>query len=190
MENELPPDHIKSLWQNQRVEPVQMSLEELRQKTEKFQRRIRKRNFREYAAAALVLGAFSYYFWKLPHVQLGSALIIAGTLYVVYQLHHRGAAKTVPASLGLGNCLDFHRGELERQRDLLRGIWKWYLLPLVPGLLAFVAVPTLHLPPRLWIRGLPFLLLCGAVFYAVWILNQRAAEKLQRQINELNSMTP
>jgi len=186
--NELPPDDLKNLWQSQRVEPVQMSLEEIRRKAEKFHRRIRHRNLREYGASILVLGAFSYYIWKFPDLRLGSALIIAATLYMVSQLRKRGAATTVPASMALGTCLDFHRRELERQRDLVRGVWKWYLLPFVPGLLAFIAVPILHAPPSKWIRGLPFVLLSVVSFYAIWRLNQRAADRLQRQIDDLNAL--
>src|SRR5450432_437693 len=128
MENELPPENLKNLWQSQKVEHVQMSLEEIRRRAEKFQRRIRNRNLREYSGAIVVLGAFGYYLWKFPELRLGSALIIAATFYVVYQLHARGAAKAVPAPLGLGTSLDFHRRELERQRDLIRDVWKWYLL--------------------------------------------------------------
>lgn len=188
MANELPPDDLKNLWQSQSVEPVQMSLEEIRRKAEKFQRKIRHRNLREYGGAIIVLGGFSYYIWKFPAVRLGSAMIIAATLYVVYQLHKRGSARTVPESMALGTSLDFHRRELERQRDLIRDVWKWYLLPFVPGLLAFIAVPLLDVPPDKWIRVLPFILLFAAFFYGIWKLNQRGADKLQRQIDELDAL--
>jgi Flp pilus assembly protein TadB len=188
MENKLPPDDLRNVWQNQNVEAVQMSLDELRRRAEKFQKRIRNRNLREYAASVVVIAAFGYYVWRFPEVRLGSGLIIAATLYMVYNLHKRGAAKAVPAALGLGTCRDFHRRELELQRDLLRDIWKWYLLPFVPGLLAFVAVPAMHLAPGTWLRVVPFILLCTAFFYAVGSLNQRSARKLQRQIDELDAM--
>jgi len=85
-----------------------------------------------------------------------------------------------------------HRRELERQRDLARDVWKWCLLPFVPGLLATMAVPLLHLPPENWMDGasigVSVILLWAAMFYAVWRLNKRGANKLQRQIDELNSM--
>jgi len=187
MENELPPDHLKNLWQNQNVEPVQMSLEEIRQKAEKFQKRVRNRNLREYVASLVVIGCFGYYFWKFPDLRLGSALILAATVYIVYQLHSRGEAKAVPASLGLGTCLEFHRRELERQRDLVRDVWKWYLLPFVPGLVAFLVVPLLRQPPHKWILAAPFVVLCAIFFYGIWRLNLRAADRLQRQIDELNN---
>ena len=188
MENELPPDNLKSLWQNQRVEPVQMSLEEIRQKAEGFQKRIRRSNLREYLAGAFVFAGSVYFIWRFPVVRLAVGLLLAGTIYVLYQLRTRGAAKTVPGSLALDTCLEFHRRELERQRDLARDVWKWYLLPLVPGLLAVIAVPLLRQPPEKWIRALPFIPLWAAMFYAIWRLNKRGADKLQRQIDELNSM--
>lgn len=186
MENELPPDNFKNLWQSQNVESTRMSLEELRRKAEEFQKKIRHRNLREYVAAAVVLSSFSYFLWRFPPMRLGCSLILAGTLYVMYQLHTKGAAKVVPDSLALDTCLAFHKRELERQRDLVRDVWKWYLLPFVPGLFAIIGVPLMHLPPAGWVRGLPFLLLCVAMFYFVWRLNKRAAASLQRQIDELN----
>ena len=190
MENELPPENLKSLWQSQSVEPIQMSLEEIRKKAERFQKRIRNRNLREYAASVVVFAAFSYYMWRWPDLRLACGLILAGTAYVVYQLHTKGAAKNVPASLALDPWLQFHRRELERQRDLLGDVWKWYLLPFVPGLLVFIATLLLRLPADKWIRMLPFIVFCAAVFYGIWRLNQRGANKLQRQIDELNAMNP
>ena len=183
MENELPPDNLKNLWQSQNVEPTLMSLEELRRKAEEFQKRIRHRNLREYVASVVVLAIFSYFLWRFPAMRLAGSLILAGTLYMMYQLHTKGAAKVVPESLALDTCLAFHQRELERQRDLLRDVWKWYLLPFVPGLIAIVAA---RLPSTGLIRGLPFILFCAAVFYFLWWLNKRAADKLQRQIDELN----
>lgn len=188
MENELPPDHVKSLWQSQSVETVPMSLEELRQKAEKFQKRIGNRNLREYVASVFVIAAFSYYMFAFPLLRLASGLILAGTIYVVYQLRTRGAAKAVPASMALDTCVDFHRRELERQRDLIRDVWKWYLMPFVPGLVVFIGSLLLRLPADKWIRMLPFILFCVGVFAGIWVLNRRGADKLQRQIDELNSM--
>ena len=188
MEHELPPDNLKSLWQKHNVEPVQMSLEQIRQKAEKFQKHIRHRNLREYVAAAFVFAGSVYFIWRFPGLRFAVGLLLAGTIYVLYQLHTRGAAKRVPERLALDTCLGFHRRVLERQRDLARDVLKWYLLPFVPGLLAVIAVPLRRQPPEKWIGVLPVLLLWAAMFYAIWRLNKRGADKLQRQIDELNSM--
>jgi hypothetical protein len=187
MQNELPPDDLKNLWQNQSVEPVEMSLEQIRQKAQMFQQRIRNRNLTEYVAAVFVFGIFGYYMWRFPELRLASAVILAATVYVMYQLHARGAARTVPESLALRPCLEFHLQELERQRNLVRDVWKWYLLPFVPGLILFIAILLRHHPEK-WIVMLPVILVQTALFYGIWKLNDRAADKLQHQIDELNSM--
>src|SRR5262245_58578373 len=188
MQNELPPDKLQSLWRNQSVEPVQMSLEQLRQRAQAFQRKIHHRNLREYIAGVFVFVASSWFVWRFPPLRLACGLLLAGTVYVLYQLHTRGAAKTVPESLALGTCLDFHRHELERQRDLGRDVWKWYLLPFVPGMLAVIGTAFRNSPPERWIHAWPFFLVWAAMFYAIVRLNKRGADKLQRQIDELNAM--
>jgi Flp pilus assembly protein TadB len=188
MENELLPDHLKTLWQNQHTEHVQMSLTEIRHNAQRFQRKIRNRNLREYVAAIFVFVVFSYFAWRFPPMRLGCALTIAGTLYVMYQLYTRGAAKTVPEAVALSACIDFHRRELERQRDLAREVWTWYLLPIIPGPIAVVAVPLWHSPPEHWVRALPFMILLPTTCYVTWRLNKRGADKLQRQIDDLNAI--
>ena len=121
------------------VEHTQMTLTEIREKARKFRRKILFRNLREYAAIAVVVAFFGFSMGKSPpFMRAGAWLCIAGVLYVAYQLHRRGSAKTMAADLAPASCLDFHRRELERQRDLLLGIWFWYLGPMIPGLALIV----------------------------------------------------
>ena len=70
----------------------------------------------------------------LPSLRAAGVVSVAAVIFIVYHLHRYGSARVMPAEMGLTNCLQFHRGELERQRDLLRSVWKWYLAPLVPGM--------------------------------------------------------
>jgi hypothetical protein len=172
-----------------------VSLAELRKKAKKFERRVFWRNLREYAASVIVVAAFGFYIWKfpIPMVRFGCILVIAGVLYVVYMLQKRGAARSLPAELTFCDCLGFHRKELERQRNLLRSVWTWYLLPLVPGAAIFhlgLFVRAMKLPNASARAGLVILnfSLTAAVFIAVGLLNQRAARKLQRKINALNKI--
>ncbi len=87
--------------------------------------------------------------------------------------------------------IDFHRGELTRQRDALRSVAVWYLAPFFPGvILLFLGrwfqAHASHRPV-----GLDHLIivLCGVIialfWLVVWLLNQRVAERLQRRIDEL-----
>ena len=190
MMNEPPSNDMRQVWQNQSVNPIQMSLDEIRKKAEKFQRRVRWRNIREYLGAVLVVAIFGSFFWRYDSMLpcIGSALVIAGTLYMMYQLHKRGSAKIVPADLASRTCLDFHRRELERQRDLLRDVWRWYLLPFVPGMVVFVVGLAIQHPAGRWATAGVGLAFCAIVFFLIGQLNRWAARKLQRQIDGLNAL--
>ena len=197
MTNKSASEDMKNLWQGQPTEPPKSSPEDMRRKMHKFERRIFWRNMREYAAGAFVIAAFGFYEWKFPAllVRIGSGLIIAATIYVMFQLHRRASVRPAPADLGLSTCIDFHRHALERQRDALRAVWSWYLLPFIPGFTVFsigMAVNQRAARPGdlgHLVMGFGILTGCAAaVFFGVWKLNQWGAKKLQSQIDELDKL--
>jgi len=122
------------------------------------------------------------------------AVLIAGLGYVVYELHKRAGA--IPASeMGAKPYLQFHRQELERQRDYLRHIWRWYLGPLVPGMLILVAASLRLAYARLhslnvlqMLKGLGPLAVIFILFVLVWKANDWVANALQKQIDELKAI--
>jgi len=188
---------VQGLWQSQPGEPGKISPEELSRKMHKFDRRIFWRNLREYVAGAFVVVCFGFYEWKLPGLllRIGSGLIIAGTIYAMVQLHRRASVRSAPADLGLRPCIEFHRRELERQRNALLGIWSWYLLPFAPGFVVFF-LGTMVSQWRWHPAGMSHLAMgygillgmVGAVFFGIAKLNQRAAAKLQVQIDEMRKL--
>jgi hypothetical protein len=136
MTNKTPPNQdMRNVWQNQELEGIRMSINEIRQKAGRFQKTILRRNGREYVAALVVVLFLGFNLWRTTDllIQTGFGLEIAGILYVVWQLHRKGSSRSVPAEMGLASCLEFHRSELERQRDLLRSVWRWYLGPWFPA---------------------------------------------------------
>ncbi|MEZ6012629.1 MAG: hypothetical protein R3C08_12250 [Hyphomonas sp.] len=188
------PDHdpFQSLWTQQTAEPFTMSMSEIHARASRFRSTIRTRNLTEYAAAALVLGVFGWMAWLIPQpvVKAGAILIMLGTAYVVHALHRRGGTgKTLPD--GMHPLADYHRGELVKQRDALASIWRWYLLPFVPGMLVFVGgvsfAPETGLP--LVARLIQFGTATGfaiAVFASVYWLNMRGAKQLDAEIAALD----
>lgn len=190
MANEPPVTDVSKVWQNQSVEVVQMSLDEIRKKAQKFTTRILWRNVGEYLGAVLAIACFGYYFWRFEGILLrtGSALVIAGTLYVVYQLRKRGSAKTVPSDMALTTCLEFHRSQLRKQRDLLQGVWSWYLLPLVPGMVVFLVGSAVEHPPANWTPLSVTVASCVVLLLLIGKLNQWAARRLQHQIDALDGL--
>ena len=192
MPNEPPSNDIRKLWHDQGEEPVKMSLDDIRRKAQKFDRTIRRRNGREYIAAAFVVAIFGYYIWHFHEwfLRTGSVLVIAGAVYMVFQLHRRGWAASAPADLGLTTGLDFYRKELERQRALLSSVWRWYLGPFIPGLAVITLGAAITNPARsqhAWTFAGSYAVVVTLAFWLVARLNQRCADRLQRQIDELNA---
>ena len=125
---------MRTLWRNQEVESCPFSLEEIRSQARRFQYQIRRRNQREYLASVVTVVVLGYFFFIMDDalLRIAAALTIAGTLYVCYQLQKWGSDRKPPAEPALKTCLEYHRTELVKQRDLLRDVWRWYLLPFVP----------------------------------------------------------
>ncbi len=170
----------------------QFSLDEIRRKANRFQQKIRWRNAREYVAALIVIAAFGWHGWTVETVlaRIGHGLIIAGTVYVVHRLRSRGAARPPPLDAVPSIYVAFHRRELERQRDLLRTVWQWYLGPLVPGLLVLFtngAIEAAAKGSSHLLRAGISVAICVLVFFGVGWLNKTAARKLEAEIRALDS---
>ena len=183
------PDSPRMLWQSQKEEQQPMTLAEIRRKAQTFQSKIQRRNIREDVLAAAGAVLFGVFIWILPGLitKVGCGLTILGIGVAVYQMHRDGAARELPADATAGECLAFHRRELERQRDLLRRVGPWQIGPQVPGLTLFFAGLWLaRVDDRgdviaMTISGL----LMVAVFAVVYWLNVRAANRLQQDVDLL-----
>jgi hypothetical protein len=181
-------DDLRNLWQKQEVEEVRISIDELRLKAAKFQSRIRWRNLREQAACLFVVALFGLMSLKTPQTvpRISFALIIVGAIYIAWHIQKWGSPKILPADLGRAKCARFYRDELERQCNLLRGIWKWYLGPLIPGI-SLLEIYGIWVAPsdRRWFP-IAYAVAAAAFFWLVGWLNQRAARGLEVQIAELD----
>lgn len=177
-------DDARLLWREQAVPALQpLPTDELAAQSRRLQHKVGRRNRRETVAAALVALVFLAYAWVFPHwlTKLGALLTVVGTAVVVWQLHRRACAQPLPEALG-ASLLQFHRGELARQRDALRSAWRWYVAPLLPGLLLFLCGRQIE--NGRW-QPWPFVITALVMAGVVWI-NRRAASQLQREIDALD----
>lgn len=185
---------IKSLWRNQKTEDT-VTLENIHRSAERFQRRIRMALLIEYAATALVVVIFGFYIWAFPGpmMKAGSALVIMGVLFAVWQLQRRMAAKRVPDLSGSG-VVEFHKQELLKQRDAVKSAWLWYMLPVVPGMVLMMLGRwyQFHASWRslAWDHEVIALCVVAIVLALVIIrlLQVVRAAKLQRKIDELEKL--
>jgi hypothetical protein len=138
--------NLQTLWQSQPSSRRTISLDEIQQQAHRLERRVARRNLREYLAAVIVVAGYGWGMWLIPSLLLrvGAGLVIVATIVVVTWLHRWGRAEPLASDLALKPALEFHRSQLERQRQLLSSVWRWYLLPFVPGLLVLVVGAALE----------------------------------------------
>lgn len=187
-------DPFVKAWQASVAEAPLPAMPELRAGADKFYRQVRRRNFVEYAASVVVLLCFGAYTFLLPSpiARIGAALVVLGTLYVVWQLGRRASAIAPPPGEAALPLIVHQRAQLVRQRDALAAVGRWYLLPLIPGLAVMMLGPTLAGGPAAllhigWKHGLS-ILLAVLVFAGIWWLNRRAAGMLGEKIAELDAL--
>ena len=187
MSDERVPEHLQRLWQGQPAHGTLMSVDDLRDRSRRLARSVSWRNRREYVAGGMAIVLCGYLAWTaplLPLMRAGFLISVPGVIFVIYHLHRQGGARNMPADMALANCLAFHRGELERQRDLLRRVWRWYLAPLIPGLILVCLGPALA-HPELAGRALAVLAGCLAFFALIGEANRSAANRIQARLDAL-----
>jgi hypothetical protein len=163
---------------------VPLSLDNLADQARTFQRRIWWRNMRESLAAVVVLTAnINNLTSATSSADLaGPLLTVAGVVSVLVVLHTIAGPRRVPATSDTRALLRFHQSELMRQRSMLRFVPLWYLLPLVPGMLAGVIAKGRLVP------GLLSLAVMAIVFYGVARLNQWGARWLDDALAETRAL--
>lgn len=189
-----PEEFTRDSWKGESNSQSLPPIGELRERADRFRRRIHRRNLLEYLAGVLVIAGFGVNAWLVPiaMLRIGAALIIGGTCVVLWQLHRRTTPLTPPENSGQLPILEYQRHELVRQRDALESIFTWYLLPIIPGLAVTMAIP--FAAPG-WPMGDDSILVTVSrpifavvVLGAVYAINKMAARKLQRKIDEIDAL--
>jgi hypothetical protein len=171
---------IKKLWQGQDDTAAPMPIAMLRQRALRFRTGVK-------IWLALELAVFAYVSFVLtrdfiafsdPLRRLGVVLLLAGLAFALWQLAMRAFLKPLPADAVAATWLGFRRASLERQRDAFLSAWKWYVLPLLPGLLVFQVSRRIAHPHMLLIVFALDIIVC------LWAVGWRfgIAAFLQRRI--------
>lgn len=177
----------KTVWRSQPDTLPIPTMATLRADAMALDGRIGRRNAIETVAGALGIAGWAGVLWWSPSdaMRLGSAMVIAGTILVLWQLHRRtGRRGTPPEALG-DPSLQYHRAELTRQRDALSSVWRWYVAPLVPGTSLFYWGAVERFPDIPW---WPSMAAAAGIVAAVLVLNRLGARRLQRQIQALDRL--
>jgi hypothetical protein len=182
-------DELSELWRSAGgAAPAEPSLEDVMERAEELERKVRRANAREYVAGAFVIVFFAVLAAGALHLpflsRLGAAAIACACVFIVTYLRLRGAARTPSPE---EPTLAFLRGELARRRDLLARVHTWYLAPFVPGLVMFLAgvwLATRHVPGATRSIVLSTIVVV-AVNAGIVLVNRRAVAALDREIASL-----
>lgn len=183
---------LRALWQSLPTTPVQISPANMRLKVEGFRGYIRRRNVKEmiiWLAVCVPLCWFAT--WPISFLwDVSCVLLVLGCLFAAMNLHRRSGPlvrETTPTMA----LVDFHRAQLAHERDMLRGMWRWYLLPPLPGIALFlyawadfawhrVAHTTVILGATCMVLATALASLWTVVVQLSW------AARLQRRIDDLD----
>ncbi|WP_209347594.1 hypothetical protein [Pontixanthobacter sp. CEM42] len=160
-----------------------------------FERKIRRRNIIEYTAGLLVIAVFGWVAWLSANageylVTASWLTLIAGNIVVMVNL--RRLASNLVRSPET-DCHSHLRAQMVHQREALQSVAKWYVGPLVPGLLlAIVAMAIMTAETAGWLAAMVGLfipaLFVGAILAGVIWLNRRAARTLSDKIAEMDRL--
>ena len=162
-----------------------LTLETVHDRARHFQRTIWWRNARESVVGFALLGVNANTLANLsfdaPALWVPPALAFAGIAVVLYALHAKAGSRRVPEG-DARTVLRFHQDEIARQRDVLRRVPYWYLLPLAPTL---VVGPIIQWNP---IATPAALAIVALVFFGIARLNSAGARWLDRQLEQARAL--
>ena len=181
---------LKRAWKQQPTSTLSLSSAELEAGARRLRRGVRVRNAIEYLASLLVVVICIGYAIEFdgPLMRSGAILAALGSVVVMFGRHRHASSRALPpASTGLA-WKDYQRAELVRQRDALRSAWRWYVLPLVPGLVVFrLGVETEFAHSAAFAHGWIVNGVLAAFMLAVVALNAWSARRVQRRIDALEA---
>ena len=188
-------EHILRQWAAESAAARFTPDRELAGKQTDFHRRVRRRNVIEYIAGSLVIAVFAWTAWLTAQageivITLGWLCGIVGIAVVMTNLYHRaGNLPHRPEA----DCRSHLRAQFEHQRQALASVPRWYLAPLLPGVVLIIAGSVLPVAREAgWLAALaagagPTAIVVG-LFGAVAWLNRRAARMLEREIEALDTL--
>lgn len=181
----------QELWQLQALDAPRVSAAYMRYCARDLARRTQIRIGSEYAIVVLGALFMAWFSWKhllhRPVMVAGLTLTLLASIYVVVREHRLAPTAQVPQDAGAIDSLSFYRRELVRQRDARRGNWRWWLPPLVPGLITVLVsfIVELNLPRML--VALEIAVTVGALSLGV-ARAEWASRRLQREIDALDTL--
>jgi len=190
-----PLKELRQLWLEEPASVPAIDSRAIERAARRLRRRVWIRNLSEWSAAVVLvpLALDGVLHGTRLVTQLGLCAIAIAAIYVSAELYRRGRLGQQPPSASTAEFLQHHVHALGRQAELLESVWRWYLIPFVPGIsliyadVAWAAVARTGgaLSGWVWLTLVGAWLLTGLVFVGIGMLNRRTALGLRREMAAL-----
>jgi hypothetical protein len=181
-------DDLQSKWQSHNHGTSlnvdsDLLLKEVQRNHQTLESSLLRRDIVEVVAAAVVTGVFGFMAvrlneWSLFLCSFGGLFV--GTFFVVDRWIQSRKHPRPATDQSLQSCIQTSLVQVNHQIWLLKNIFWWYLLPLIPGMVAFLSAVgwKMHeVGPLALLLVAAVGLLCAFVFWGVYLLNQQAVKK-------------
>ncbi len=184
-------DPLRDLWQSQGSEHFQISIEEIRMRIEKIERRVRRMRLVTFGVCTFLIAFFGWWagWWTSERSnvieRIGAAMVVAAVAYLAWQVNANRSRLPAVAD----RTADHLRAELLRQRDFHRGrrFWSRMAFLTVAGIVFFTGFAVAH--PEVRRTIVAELIAFGVLTVLAVPLNLRQAAKYQRELDRVDSMS-
>jgi hypothetical protein len=184
----------QTIWQNQNTEEIKVSPAYFKLKADQQRTKNHWMAIANDIVFLAVIPFLGFIFMKTPNItsRAGLALLVAGSLGVIYLRHTRLWPESQASGTPPGSGLEAYRRELLRWQTDQRNVWRM-LAPLLPGAIVFAAsgVPSLihaaSANPAVLMNGLPFCILLAVWLVLVPVVRRRRVKAIQQELDALGS---
>jgi hypothetical protein len=184
-----------TLWADQACDATFTDPAACAARASEFERQITRRNRREWIAGLVQLpvwGGLAAFFWSVGEIPVALSLLLigVGVLAILRNVARRaGNLDRRPEE----PCREHLSRQYRRQYEALMTVPLWYIGPVVPGIIAFLATVTAGVAEfKGWEAALKDLIEPGVViaglFAAIMVANWWAAQRLKRELERIEQL--
>jgi len=176
---------LKKVWKDARYNDSilfnhQKILNDMNNTNQKLDKQLKWRNFREIGAAIFVMIGFLIVFFLKENyiVKFAAALAIPIAIFIIFKLLQvRSKRQSDTILLSIKDQLIHRKIYLQHEQALLKNVTYWYLLP--------IAIQMIIMEIGFGTFSLLRVLIFAALFYGVYVFNQKGAKKFDPHIKEI-----
>jgi FtsH-binding integral membrane protein len=194
MQNDSPENCSRKIWLDQPTETPTMISKLIGLRSRELRARTRRKLIGTIAGPLAIAILCVYSIKEFPALrqalQPPFAIAIAWGLAGLYFLNRGMWSVVMPVDVGLNTGLEACRLEIERQRNLVRGLLVWSFGPIMLAIATFLLALSMVSTRERGIlpNGLPFLILMVLWIVSWFVIRIREQRELQRQIVELKDI--